>query len=272
VSGAPTIGTATIASPTSVTVACTAPASNGGTTITTYTATAVGTAITGTLTSATCSTAITVSGLTTGTAYTFTVTATNSAGTSVASAASNSVTPATVYALGSTGPGGGLVFYVASSTFASAGSTCNTAGAGGISTCKYLEMTQKTWNGGTIDPSQVLCNVNFTDATSSAIGTGAANTVLAEAASCSSGIAKMVANYTVGGFSDWFLGSIDEVSQMYLYQSSRPSGSVYQFNAWRYHSSTYNGGVASCKYFNDGVLNNCLVQHSYSGRPIRVFG
>ena len=93
VSGAPTIGTATIASPTSVTVACTAPSSNGGATITTYTATAVGTAITGTLTSATCSTAITVSGLTTGTAYTFTVTATNSVGTSVASGASNSVTP-----------------------------------------------------------------------------------------------------------------------------------------------------------------------------------
>jgi len=89
---APTIGTASGASATSVTVACTAPTSNGGATITTYTFTSSPAGGTATLTSATCSTT-TVTGLTAGTAYTFTVTATNSQGTSVASAASNSVTP-----------------------------------------------------------------------------------------------------------------------------------------------------------------------------------
>ena len=93
VPGAPTIGAVAVASATSVTVNCTTSASNGGETITTYTATAVGDATkTGTLTSATCG-LITVTGLTSGTAYTFTVTATSAAGTSAASAASASVIP-----------------------------------------------------------------------------------------------------------------------------------------------------------------------------------
>lgn len=86
---APTIGTATI-SFTTASVPFTAPASNGGATITSYTATSSPSGITGTLSQAGSGT-VTVSGLVGGTSYTFTVTATNSAGTGAASAASNSV-------------------------------------------------------------------------------------------------------------------------------------------------------------------------------------
>ncbi len=92
VPGAPTIGTASVASSTSASVPFTAPASNGGTAITSYTATSSPGGVTGTLSQAGSGT-ITVSGLTTATAYTFTVTATNTVGTGAASAASNSVTP-----------------------------------------------------------------------------------------------------------------------------------------------------------------------------------
>jgi hypothetical protein len=93
VPGAPTIGTAT-AGNAQASVPFSAPASNGGSTITLYTATSSPSGGTGTLAQAGNGT-ITVTGLTNGTAYTFTVTATNVIGTSVASSVSNSVTPAT---------------------------------------------------------------------------------------------------------------------------------------------------------------------------------
>ena len=99
----PTIGTATATGSTSATVSFTAPISNGGATITGYTATSSPGGFTGTLAGATAGT-ITVTGLSASTAYTFTVTATNSEGTSSASTASNSIT--TSAASGGTGGGG----------------------------------------------------------------------------------------------------------------------------------------------------------------------
>ena len=245
---APTIGTATVASATSVTVACTTPGSNGGATITSYTATAVGTAIAGTLTSATC-TNITVTGLTTGTAYTFKVTATNSAGTSVASAASNSVTPVLTCAtggtceLGDTGPGGGKVFYVRASggTFTSTGSDCDTA-------CKYLEAAPS--DSSTVIPwatTAAFCYTAFTSTNSClsnsiynqndmavrnglitaalAIGKGMENTNQIYARLTTAG-AVPTANYAAGiawaysnnGKTDWHLPSHNELNQMCKWQ------------------------------------------------------
>ena len=87
----PTIGTAATAGSTTATVSFTAPISNGGATITGYTATSSPGGLTGTLAGALAGT-ITVTGLSASTAYTFTVTATNSEGTSSASVASNSIT------------------------------------------------------------------------------------------------------------------------------------------------------------------------------------
>lgn len=89
VSGAPTIGTAT-AGDGSASITFTAPVSNGGSAIISYTVTSSPSGITGTGSAS----PITVSGLSNGTAYTFTVKATNGVGVSAASAASNSVTPA----------------------------------------------------------------------------------------------------------------------------------------------------------------------------------
>ena len=91
VPGAPTIGTATKGN-AQASVTFTAPASNGGSTITGYTVTSNPGSITGTGSSS----PILVTGLTNGTAYTFTVTATNATGTSTPSSASNQVTPSTI--------------------------------------------------------------------------------------------------------------------------------------------------------------------------------
>ena len=92
--GAPTIGTAT-AGDGSAMVAFTGPSSNGGFSITSYTATATDTTnpAHGGQTASGGSSPITVTGLTNGDTYTFTVTATNSQGTGPASAPSNAVTP-----------------------------------------------------------------------------------------------------------------------------------------------------------------------------------
>jgi hypothetical protein len=87
VPNAPTIGTATALSATTANVTFT-PEYDGGSAITSFTATSTP----GSLTATGASSPLTVTGLTTGTAYTFAVTATNSVGTGVASTASNSVT------------------------------------------------------------------------------------------------------------------------------------------------------------------------------------
>ena len=92
VANAPTIGTATSASGTSVSVAFTAPACVGGGAISSYTAFAC----CGIKLTSGASSPLVVTGLTTGSPYTFKVIATNVYGPSYPSASSNSVTPLVV--------------------------------------------------------------------------------------------------------------------------------------------------------------------------------
>ena len=96
--GAPTSPVATIEDGRA-TVSFTAPTNNGGSAITSYTATAYGpdgTTVIGTCIATAPATSCLINGLTNGTAYTYKVVANNAIGSSVPSAASAPVTPATV--------------------------------------------------------------------------------------------------------------------------------------------------------------------------------
>ena len=162
VPGAPTIGTAT-AGNSQATVAFTAPASNGGSAITSYTATSTPGNLTGTLSQAGSGT-ITITGLTNGTAYTFTVKATNAVGAGAASAASKLATPCSVPGATTSGTatagsgqatvtftaptsngGSAITSYTATSTPGGLTGTLSQAGSGTITVTGLTNITRYTF-------------------------------------------------------------------------------------------------------------------------------
>ena len=177
--GAPTSVTATSIGATTANVAFTAPASDGGATITSYTATSSPGGITGSISQAGSGT-IPMTGLTAGTSYTFTVTANNSVGAGTASSASNSTTtvgapssPTSVVAT-ATGKRSATVSFGASSSNNGSVVTSYTATStpGGIT----QTLTQVTSNTFTFDGLQPGTAYAFAVTATNAIGTSAAIT------------------------------------------------------------------------------------------------
>jgi hypothetical protein len=192
--GAPTIGTATATGSTTATVVYTAPASDGGSVITSYTATSSPSGITGTLSQAGSGT-ITVSGLAGGTAYTFTVTATNAIGTSAASAASNSIT--TVPVVGSSYGGGYFAGQI------------STAGNGVADYNLVIGPKASAESGSTLQFK--TSNTNDSGAVSRI--TGPANSASMNDASHPA--AQFCEGLTIGGFSDWYWPALNEMEICY---------------------------------------------------------
>jgi hypothetical protein len=110
-------------------------------------------------------------------------------------------------AVGNTGPGGGIVFYVASTNFTSTGSDCGTA-------CKYLEAAPTDQS---IDIAWCSNTTSALGTTATAIGTGMANTTTADG-TCTSGAIQIAADYANNGKIDWHLPSKDELNQMCKWQ------------------------------------------------------
>jgi hypothetical protein len=169
-------------------------------------------------------------------------------------------------ALGDTGPGGGVVFYVAEANFTSTGSDCNTS-------CKYLEAEPAIIRTGT------WCNVDTSIGASvrnTAIGTGMSNTNNADA-TCSSGAIQTALDYSRNGKIDWHLPSFDELAQLYTQRNL--AGIDIGSPAVYYWSSTeqgVGGGNAARMYrFNDGATNISGGKTGLSSvriRIIRAFG
>jgi hypothetical protein len=167
--------------------------------------------------------------------YTATITLTSTAGytltgvtanfftvsgaSSVTHSANSGVITAVFYMVNSTGPGGGKIFYVASTPFA--------CGPTRAVTCTYLEAAPSGWrNGGTPanDPRITWAtNVNsnqttaVTGADQTAIGSGYQNSIdiVNQAGNVDATSAAVAArNYTGGSKTDWYLPSRDELLQM----------------------------------------------------------
>jgi hypothetical protein len=193
VPGAPTIGTATQTGSTTATVVFTQPASNGGATITSYTAISSPSGGTGTLSQAGSGT-ITVTGLTGNTAYTFTVTATNSAGTSAASGASNSIT--TPLAIGQAFGGG---FFAGQISTAGNGIADFNLVIGPVASAENASVRWNFTNTATPGTASVI--------------NGPANSAAMNDANHPA--AQFCEGLSIGGFSDWYMPAKNELEVCY---------------------------------------------------------
>ena len=238
---APTIGTVTRTSNTVVSVPFTAGAT-GGSAFTSYTATSspsIALTVSGT------STPLTVTGtFASGTAYTIQIVAVNANGSSTASSASNSLTP-NPYAIGGTGPGGGIIVYNAGSV---------------LSWGRYIEIATSASS-----PSWTDATTQWGSGTDqrTAIGTG-----LSLSASNATVAAPTCTAYRGGGNSNWFLGSLDEVNQMYI---NRAVIGTYASD-WYWTSSAHTTSLyAWVQNFAGGAQDNSTKDQDRYSRPMRYF-
>jgi len=190
--------------------------------------------------------------------------------------------------VGAVGPGGGKVFYVAPSTFASK-SACGL-------TCKYLEAAPVGWITASTPVGQVNCSVGNLTAnsefpvtagtstidprcawsgtnqpiqiTGTAIGSGYANTLAMIKQDSTAGTAGTVARaFRGGGKADWSLPSRDELDQ--LYKAKTIIGGLASDYFW---SSSENGvGVWDQNFGNGGQHGWGKESAGFYVRPVRAF-
>ena len=187
-------------------------------------------------------------------------------------------TAPTSFKVGDTGPGGGKVFYVASSSFTSTGSACGTA-------CKYLEAAPGGWIKNATPAGQTNCQTAGTISndpqcawsdnidtriwsTGTGIGKGYANTSAMITQSGSKGKAGTVARaFQGGGKTDWYLPSKDELNQMFVNKAA-----IGDVTSEVYWSSSENLSInAWFQYFDNGDQLNVSKVNTFSVRPVRAF-
>ena len=261
---APTIGTAT-AGNGQATIYFTAPLSNGGSPITSYTATSNPGGIIGTVNQSG-SGSITVTGLLNiDSAYTFTVTATNTLGTSVASAPSNAVTPE-ILTVGDYYQGG-VVFYLFIE-----GDTGYVAGEAHGLIASIADQGGKRWFND--------AGYQTTEAKATAVGTGIANTdaiIAVQGPIETSYAAGFARAYNGGGYTDWFLPSKDALTQLYINRAAinttavANGGSSFNDGLYYWSSSEWSSGAAWSRLFSNGVEYNLAKFYGFNIRAIRTF-
>jgi len=174
-------------------------------------------------------------------------------------------------AIGDIGPGGGIVFLAPTSA--------------GNSTGQFFEAAPNTWNGSAPDATAQWCLAS--DASIAglgrAIGTGVTNSATIDTNCVSTGpgnAAKFVRAATIGGLTDWFLPSIDEMLALYN-QNSLLTGSYAtnqaNIDAARYLTSSQGtnplnaGGVYMQGSGFPGTSSDFSKSSGFAVRPMRMF-
>ena len=128
------------------------------------------------------------------------------------------------YAIGDTGPGGGIIYYISSPGF-NCGPSYSSTGSPSGGLCHYLEMAPANWSGGS-DPTYPWATVNtstYLNLYPGDIGRGYSNSLAIINAGNGSGSAAYVArNYQGGGYSDWFLPAGSELNELINYAKAAP--------------------------------------------------
>ncbi len=233
-------------------------------------------------------------------ATTYSVTATNATGSATQTFTLTVV--AIVYAVGDSGPGGGKIFYVATTPF-----VCGPTRA---TTCTYLEAAPSGWNTGA-DPQRSWAQsspVNYRTttinnasspetATATAIGWGYRNTraIISQGNTDTATSAAALADshsVTVSGvvYEDWYLPSNDELNQMCKWQGGITgtdlttlttvcsggtintgvgAAGFVEANYWS--SSELHTDYAKTQAFPSGAQGNGSKANTYYVRPVRAF-
>ena len=192
----------------------------------------------------------------------------------------------TVYSLGDTGPGGGIIFY-----YDPAGFTVEGYGSSGDTgyfesyTAHYLEAAPAGWYGTDDDPqlmwapneSDAYANVSGTDVT---IGTGRKNTTLiilatAEVEPATNAPAAYACyDYTDGSYNDWFLPSFEELFKLrehYYEKGADGYGGLVGLSYWTSIQNYLTSSQATSFVFNTGNAGTSYKYQSFRVRPIRAF-
>ena len=165
----------------------------------------------------------------------------------------NAATPPPVFKIGQSYQGGRIAYIDSSKQHGMIAAPFDQAGA-------YPNGIQ--WDNGTFPNDPV------TGATGTAIGTGQANTTaIVKAQGPGSYAAKLCDDLVLGGYSDWYLPSKDELNQLYLNQAV-----VGGFANYDYWSSSENDTYdAWYQYFGYGYQYNNSKYSTLSVRAVRAF-
>jgi len=152
--------------------------------------------------------------------------------------------------LGDNGPAGGIIFY-------DKGSYTNG--------WQYLEAAPSDQSGG----AQWCGSYATTGARATGLGDGISNTAIIVSKQSGSYAANICSSLVLGGFSDWFLPSYEELEKMYVNLKAKGLGSFAL--AGYFSSSETTSGNAWGKYFDDNTWGALDKRGSFAVRAARAF-